>query len=344
MKKLHVLILAAAALSAAAWFASHREQQRFGVNEGELLVPGLSEQLARIDRVSIAPAGKPSVTLSTEQGQWVVRERNNYPADTQALRKELRKLAEARTLEAKTAQVALYPQLGVQDVDQAEDTTLRLTAYAGDTQVVDIIIGKPGASGSYVRLLDNPQSWQIDQRITLPRVTVGWLDTQLVSVPRADVQSVAVKPAQGPDYTISKDDPEQADFALTPAPDDGQALNVANINRLGAALSNLQIQDVVSDVDADLAWSQATLTTFDGLILKLEVAKSEGGERYLKLTAEAREDADDNARKQAETINGKSLGRTFLGPQYSVDALAMRHDMLIRQPASEQDGEVNPTD
>ena len=335
MKKLHVLILAAAALSSAAWFASHREQQRFGVNEGELLVPGLTEQLAQIDRVSINPAGNPSVTLSTEQGQWVVRERDDYPADIQALRKELRKLAEARTLEAKTAQVALYPQLGVQDVDQADDTTLRLSAYAGDTQVVDIIIGKSGASGSYVRLLDNPQSWQIDQRISLPRVTVGWLDTQLVSVARADVQSITVKPTQGPDYTISKDDPEQSDFALEPAPDDEQALNVANINRLGAALSSLRIQDVVTEVDAGLTWSQATLTTFDGLVLKLEVSKGEDGERYLKLAAEVREDADDNARQQAEAINARSHGRTFLGPQYSVDALAMRHDMLIRQPADE---------
>lgn len=335
MKKLHVLILAAAALSAAAWFASHREQQRFGVNEGELLVPGLTAQLAQIDRVSINPAGNPNVTLSTEQGQWVVRERDDYPADIQALRKELRKLAEARTLEAKTAQVALYPQLGVQDVDQADDTTLRLSAYAGDTQVVDIIIGKSGASGSYVRLLDNPQSWQIDQRISLPRVTVGWLDTQLVSVARADVQSITVKPTQGPDYTISKDDPEQSDFALEPAPDDELALNVANINRLGAALSSLRIQDVVTEVDTGLTWSQATLTTFDGLMLKLEVAKGEDGERYLKLAAEVREDADDNARQQAEAINARSHGRTFLGPQYSVDALAMRQDMLIRQPADE---------
>lgn len=338
MNKLHVLILAAAALSAAAWFASHREQQRFGVSEGQLLVAGLSEQLTDIDRVTIHPAGSSSVTLSAEQDQWVVQERDNYPADIQVLRKELRKLAEARTLEAKTAQVALYPQLGVQSVDQAEDTTLRLTAQAGDTEVLDIIIGKPGASGSYVRLLDNPQAWLIDQRISLPRVIVGWLDTQLVSVPRADVQRVAVNPTQGPNYAIVRHDPEQTAFSLEPNSDDGQALNVANVNRLGAALSSLRIQDVVSDVADDLAWSQATLTTFDGLVLKLEVAKSSDNERYLRIVADVREGADESARQQAEAINAKSRGRTFLGPQYSVDALAMRHDMLIRQPANEQDG------
>ncbi len=337
MNKLHVLILAAAALSAAAWFASHREQQRFGVSEGELLVAGLSEQLADIDSVTIHPAGASSVTLSAEQGLWVVRERDNYPADIQALRKELRKLAQARMLEAKTAQEALYPQLGVQAVEQAEDTTVQLTAHAGDTQVLDIIIGKAGASGSYVRLLDNPQSWQIDQRITLPRVIVGWLDTQLVSVPRGDVQRVAVKPADGPQYAIVKDDPEQSSFTLEPSPDDGQALNVANVNRLGAALSSLRIEDVVSDVADDLAWSQATLTTFDGLVLNLEVAKSADNERYLRLAADVREDADESTRQQAAAINAKSHGRTFLGPQYSVDALAMRHDMLIRQTADEQD-------
>lgn len=332
MNKRHVLILAAVALSLAAWFASHREQQRFGVTEGELLVPQLATKLASIDAVSIQPAGNDTTTLVARDGQWLVVERGEYPADTTALRKELRKLAEARRVEAKTAQAAFYPQLGVEDVAEAEDTTVRLTARAGNEPVLDLIIGKSAASGSYVRLLDDPQSWLIDQRIALPRVTVAWLDNPLLSVARNDVQRMEIEPLDGPDYAIHKDDPEQTDFALEPALADSEQLNAANVNRLGAALSSLRIEDVVADIPAELRWSAARVSTFDGLVLDVSVAKSDDNTRYLRVEARATDEADDAVKDRVSAINSKASGRTFLGPQYSVDALSMTRAMLIRQP------------
>ncbi len=336
MNKFHILIVGAVALSLAAWYVSHREQQRFGVSEGDLLVPGLSEQLGAIDSVTLKPAGNETTTLATKDAQWVVRERGDYPANTEALRKELRKLAQARRVEAKTSQPELYPQLGVEDVDQAEDTTLQLTAQAGGDIVLDIIIGKSAGGGSYVRLLDDPQSWLIDQRIALPRVSVAWLDTQLVSIARTDVQQLDVQPLAGPEYRIFKDDPEQTDFAVEPPLAEDENLNVANVNRLGAALSSLRAQDVAMDVPEDLSWSHATLTTFDGLMLDVEVAKTADNTRYLRLSARAGDDADTALNARVQAINDKTQGRTFHGPQYSVDALSMTRAMLIRQPSEDE--------
>ena len=337
MSKLQILIVAAVALSLAAWFASHREQQRFGVNEGQMLVPDLADQLADIDTVTIQPAGNDVTTLTAKNGQWQVVERGHYPADTTALRKELRKLAQARRLEAKTAQPDFYARLGVEDVEQAQDTTVRVSAHSGDELVLDIIIGKSTASGSYVRMLDDPQAWLIDQSVALPRVTVAWLDNPLLSVARNDIQRIEVSPLDGPQYAIHKDDPEQSDFALEPAPAQDASLNAANINRLGAALSSLRIEDVLPQAPSELSWSEAKLSTFDGLQLAVAVAKSEDNTRYLRLTASAADSADEALLARVDAINAKAAGRVFLAPQYSVDALSMNHSMLIRQASQDSD-------
>ncbi len=335
MTKFHYLLIAAVVLSLAAWIASEQEQKRFGLDSGALLVPELEGQLDDIDRVLIRVAGGPRIRLAQTEGEWRVMDRDGYPADTTVLRRELRKIAQARKLEAKTDQADSYARLGVQDVDLAEDTTVQIVASKGvpnpaEPALLNLIVGNSGRSGSYVRQADQTRSWLIDTRISLPRTTAEWLDKNLLKLSRQDIQRIAITPAEGPAYTLSKSDAEQTDFDLSPAPPQDQTSNAANLNRLGAALANLRLTDVAVETPEDLSWSQAEFTSFNGLSLHLEVAREDSA-RYLRLSASSTADAEEAA-AEAQRINTLAKDRVFLMDQYAVDALSMTHAMMLQSP------------
>ncbi len=331
MKNFKFLIAAVAALSAAAWLFSHKEEQKFASQQEELLLPKLDAQLGDIDQVTLQAAGGETVTLKRQDGSWGVAEREGFTADTKALRRELRKLAMAKIVEAKTSQAALYERLGVQDVDLASDTTLRIRAMNGADAVLDLLIGKSGKRGSYVRLSDQSQSWLIDSSLNLPRTASAWLDKALLDIPRAEIGRIEVQPLEGPAYSLEKADKEQPDFDLTPPAPEGRELNMANINRLAAALAGLRLNDVALELPEDLAWSTARYRRFDGLIVQLKVAK-QGSDRYLQLTASVAADAaeDSGVAAEAERINALARSRSFKMGQYAVDAMALQHEMLLQ--------------
>ncbi len=337
MKQFRILVATVAVVLIAAWFLSHREQQKFGAADGALFAPQLGEQLAQIDRLQVQAAGADPVTLSLDGDQWRVAERNAYPAETEVLRRELRKLAEARVLERKTAQAEYYDRLGVQDIEAAQDTTLRLVASTGDSTVLDLLIGKSDKRGSYVRRSGEAQSWLLDSRITLPREATAWLDKALVDVPRDQLQSIRVSPLKGPEYRLSRSDEAQATFDLEPAPPQGRELDLANINRLGAALSRLRLQDVAMTLPEGLAWTEIEFLRKDGLRLLVRSARQDS-ERYLQLEAQAPEDAGEDLAAEARRINARTAGRSFAMAQYAVDAMHMSHDMLLKSLPEETTG------
>lgn len=339
MNKLTILIVATVALCISAWVASQRAQQQYGLDQATLLLPELADQLSQVDRIDIHAAAHAPVSLVEQDGQWQVVQKDHYPADIQQARSALQQLAEAQILEAKTSQAAHYGQLGVQDVDLAQDTTVHLVVTAGDSTVADVVIGKPGMGGSYIRNADDSQTWLIDQQLSLPANASDYLDKSLLSLVREDVQSVAVTPLKGEAYRISKADDDEGDFQLAPAVPQDRKINPANVNRLAAAAANLRISDVLTTTPEGLQWSQAQLRSFDGLQLQLELAKGDGNTRYLTVQADSLPDEegeiDEDVVEQATRINARSKGRIFVVAQYSADALAMTHAMLLKPEAVE---------
>ncbi len=329
MKQFQILVATVAVVLIAAWFLSHREQQKFGAAEGTLFEPALGEQLARIDHLQIQAAGADPVTLRLDGDRWRVAERDAYPAETEVLRRELRKLAEARVLEQKTAQPEYYARLGVQDIDQAQDTTLRLIASAQDGTVLDLLIGKADKRGSYVRHSGEAQSWLLDSRISLPREATAWLDKALVDIPRDQLQSIKVSPLQGPAYSLRRGDGEQAAFELDPPPPAGRELDMANVSRLGAALARLRLQDVAMSLPEGLEWTEVEFERRDGLRLQVRSARQDSA-RYLQLSAQAPADAGTELAAEAQRINALCAGRSFAMAQYAVDAMHMSHEMLLK--------------
>jgi hypothetical protein len=147
------LAIAAVALAGGAlWISdSRRPQQEASLQQAA--VPGLSERLAAVDKVTISGAGNRVIaTLERGEQQWRLVERD-YPADANALRSLLLNLAEARRVEAKTAKPELYGRLGVEDTGDADAKGVKLE-IAGGGEPLAVILGQNVASGTgtYLRL------------------------------------------------------------------------------------------------------------------------------------------------------------------------------------------------
>lgn len=353
-KGLKILLVVAVLATALAWFFGQREEARYGLAEAEALAPELGARLGEVDSLRLEAAGKESFHVVQQDGRWVVPERGGYQADTSVLRRELRKIAEAKKLEPKTSLPANYGRLGVEDIETAKDTTLRITASAGDATVLDLLIGKSGSSGSYVRPAGQEQSWLADTRFSPPREVASWLDRELVDLDRTDLASVGVTPAEGKAYVLEKSSRAQQDFALSPAPPENRELNFANINRVGAALSRLRLKDVVTELPEDLAWSETVYRRFDGLIVTARSADHDE-ERLLQLAARYEAppappkdgEADpastptpgpaEDPAALAEEINARVTGWTYTVSSYNGDALTLDYDFLLKaEPADKE--------
>src|SRR5690606_15209121 len=133
------------------------------VQRMEPLLPGLTENLNDVERVTLVKAGGETVaTLERGESGWTVAERQGYPADTPKLRQALIALGEARIVERKTATAALYDRIGVEDVAADEAAGLALSLAGGGSWPTLILGDAEGGSQRYVRRADEAQSYLID--------------------------------------------------------------------------------------------------------------------------------------------------------------------------------------
>ncbi len=347
-----VLIALAAGLSLAAWWAGQHQQARYEVAQSHKLFPGLEADLARLDQLSVEPAGMAGFTLKLQDGAWGLVERGGYTVDTTVLRRELRKLAAARQVEAKTSNPAYYERLGLQDIDQASSPTVKLSLSAKQQPLLEVLIGKAGKNGHYLRTAGQAQSWLSDTRFNVPGTPANWLAKDIIELPRTRIAAIEVRPAGGPAYRLSRSDAAQTDFTLSEKPA-GRDLDFANVNRLGAALARLRLTDVArTATDPSGAWSQSVFRSFDGLVVTVFSQKTdEGGKLRLEARYEAppmREDSGDESepvedaeavaqRVQAEVaaLNARVAGWTYEVASYSASALAFDLEALLKDPPEE---------
>ena len=75
---------------------------------GGLLLPDMRTVANDIDRVSISRANEETLILARDGDRWLVPDRDNYPASIARIREVLLAMADARVVEAKTANPELH--------------------------------------------------------------------------------------------------------------------------------------------------------------------------------------------------------------------------------------------
>ncbi len=233
-----MLLGAALVIILLAIWVSSRKVQIADNAAGTPVLKALKAQLNDVTEVRIAKGDGSRTTLRKQPAGWVVGERE-YPADTTKVRKLLIDLSSLNTVEAKTSDPARYSQLGVEDVNGPTATGTRIEAVTAQ-QVHGIIVGKTsGAKSGYVRAMDAKQSVLATPTVMADADPKHRLDTTLIDIPEARVQTIDVAPSGQPAYKVARAPKEQTTLRCRLVPPKraraGLEPPVANANRLALA-------------------------------------------------------------------------------------------------------------
>lgn len=310
----------------------------------ELLLPELEAALNEVEKITVKTAGNRTVaTLVRGDERWTVVEASDYPADLGRIRQNLIALSQARIVEEKTSNPELYDQLGVENIDNedAEGTQLDIEA---EGYTASVIIGDTGVSGgdmAYARLTGEPRSVMVNADLNLAGDHQEWLDRDLLDVASSRIHAVTLTHPDGEVLRIEKSTPDATDFTVLNIPDGRELTHATVANPIGAALSSLRLDGVMSSADfapADSEFVVARVETFNGLIVESRAYAVEDGIRVsfsasagTPISAEAEELQPD----EIATLNQRLGSWIYTLPSYKTDQLTKRMDDLLKAEEEE---------
>jgi hypothetical protein len=321
-----MLMVALLTLSAALFFATQRN--RSPDPHGGALLPALASELNTVTALSVLKgSATPTVTIHKQGEQWSVAQRGDYPADVAKLRKLLLALSEATIREQKTSNPENYSLIGVEDPTIAGATGAQLNLLAQDGAHA-LIVGKTVAEGSFVRRAGETSSYIVEPGISFDAEPRFWIDSKLIDIPAAQIQSITLKPAAGPGYTVHRIAAAKSAAATSGPPNEGFVLDGLPAGRTAAdpqllapsptAFSSLSVDDVAAAGDIDFGMpSIATLSLSDGNILTFTGAAI-GDKRWIQVLA-----------SKDAALTTKTAGRAFQIAAYRYDAIFRPLEQLL---------------
>ena len=238
-----LLVVGVLVIAIALWSAARGPRESTPQSAGARLLPGLAGSLNSVAEVRLIKGDGTRTTLRKGPRTWIVVERD-FPADSGRIRKLLLDLAQLQTVEDKTRDPAEYGQLGVEEVSSPKASGTRIELVEPKSTVA-LILGKPsGTKSSYVRIASDPQSWLASPQVTADADPKRWLDNAVMDVSQARIREVAVQPASGPVYTLSRTSPQQSDFTVSNIPRGRELLGAGSADAGATALTSLTLDDV----------------------------------------------------------------------------------------------------
>jgi hypothetical protein len=324
-----LIVAAVLAISGALYLSSQRNLRRD--THGAALMPSLAGELNTVTALSVRRGGAaPTVTIHEQSGRWTVAERGDYPADVSKLRRLLLALGDAKIVEEKTSNPANFSIIGVEDpsLPGAGGAEISITARDGKHAV---IIGKPVGEGNFARRSGENLSYSVEPGISFEAEPRYWIDSQLIDIAPANIQSIEIKPAAGPAYTVHRvaagaasaapkgADTKGADnFALDGVPPGRKAADAASLAPSPSAYGALTADDVTPAGGVDFGKATvATVTLSDGNVITLTGAVV-GDKHWVQV--QASKDA---------ALNARAAGRAFDVAGYRFDGIFRPLEQLL---------------
>jgi hypothetical protein len=197
-----LVVAAVLAISGALYLSTQRNLPRDV--HGTALLPSLANELNTVTALSVRRGRAiPTVTVHQQTGRWTIAELGDYPADVSKLRKLLLALSDAKIVEEKTSNPASFPIIGVEDPSSPAATGAEISITARDGKHA-VIIGKTTGGGNFARRAGEKTSYIVEPGISFEAEPRYWIDSHLIDIPAASIQSIEVKPAAGAAYTVHR--------------------------------------------------------------------------------------------------------------------------------------------
>jgi hypothetical protein len=334
-----ILLAAAAAVAVALAAAAVATGDRYAspVRGEARAFPELAGKLAEVASVGVEKKGF-SLRLRRRGEDWLVAQKDDYPADAGKVRHLVLTLADMRLVEPKTRLPELYPRLEVAD-PATEGGTLVALADAAGKPIARLIVGKrqfdrlgEGRATVYVRRPGDAQSWLASGGLDLPGDLDGWLDRRIADIGESRIAEVSLIAADGSRLSLRRAKPEDR-FAVVGAPPDTKFRSDTATNQPALALDALTFDDVAPAAKSPVpagGVATASYKTFDGLTVDLRLfARDKKDWVAVAATGTGKTAAE------AKRINEQVEGWSYAIPDYKAAMIRTRlADLVAPQKGS----------
>jgi Domain of unknown function (DUF4340) len=299
---------------------------------GAKLAPALAASGAKPASIVIGQ-GTTALTLTvTAAGKWTIKDRNDYPAEAEPVRKLLVALAQAELVEPKTRNPDRYSVLELEDptAKDAKSKSVRVLDAKGAV-LADVIVGKrrfeafgAGKSGTYVRSGKDNLTWLANTEIDAATDVKRWIKAGIFETDGAKLQDVKLEVVGEEALEIARVDGK---LAFKGVPGDGKKLkDPSAAETIARAAAQIEADDVrrLEQPPAGTGFSVVTLKGDKGLEIALRVRR-DGDAAWVSVVATG----DGEAKTTAEAVNAKARGWEFKVPTAKADAMLKTRKDLI---------------
>ncbi|MFH1614007.1 MAG: DUF4340 domain-containing protein [Planctomycetota bacterium] len=352
-KKLTILGIVAVAMiiwAAAQSRISNRPSEQ--LSGPAYLIQGLDS--ADIAGIAIG-TGENQLTLKkTSHGEFVVVNKDNYPAMTSRINDLLTSCLDIKTIELCTDRKSNHQTLGV-----SEENAANIVRFLkSDSSVITgVVFGndKTTGPGSYVRLVGDDRVYVTLDRPYIRTQPIDYIDQELFSIKKDDIESVQVSYPQG-SYTL-RSDANGTNIVLEELAEEKQ-LKGSVYKDVFNALTLMRFDDVSSrskeSQQADFD-SKYVCRLKDSTVYTLQIARREGKTLVMcdaqftdttPVTKEKTVESDEQlkikearllARDNAKDFAAKHNGWVYEIPEYKAKNLIQKLDDLIEDKTPPQE-------
>jgi len=232
--------------------------------------------------------GEDAFTLKRQRGDFVVVDKDNYPAKTSEINSLISKCLEIQRSEFVTDNPANHEDLEVTE-EKARSVVKFMKDDPNSSLLTGVVIGKNKelGQGSYVRMLSSDSAVGNKVYITSNAPWFGggamnYIDQELIAAKREDIESVTVSSPSGP-YTLkTKQDSQDIILDNIPA---GKKLKSSDAESVFTALTSMRFDDV-KKLPPDMAFERQYMCRLkDSTVYALRIAQQDD-KTYISCVAE----------------------------------------------------------
>ena len=340
----------AAALSVIlAGIAIYQESQatKTRFTQGEFL-PGFAARVKDSAHIHVVSHSSSfDVSYSAAKG-WVLPAKGNYPADFNQVRHTLLGLAALETVEPKTSRADWLGYLGLDTPPKGNGIEIVVSDASGH-EIAGVITGNTaqidtgeGGTGVFVRRPGDNQSYLARTVFTPHGDLSDWVDTNVMSVDAARVNSVTITPFSGAPYTVSREHASDVDFKLDgPPPAKGLAASTSQIDLVPQIVSGFAFTDLkpASALDFSKA-AHLAAHTFDNQNIRMDAVQVNGAV-WVRISAQPDPGTPAMQKQEAAMINARAGNWAYELATERGQFFSMTRDNLFAK-AQAQQGDGQP--
>ncbi|HWD48517.1 MAG TPA: DUF4340 domain-containing protein [Rhizomicrobium sp.] len=302
-------------------------------------LPGQAKKIARI-RVASRAHGTFDVVFDPQRG-WILPEHGNYPASFDQLKMTVVGIAALQTIQPETARSDWLHYLDLDAPPNGSGTEFTLQDERGHT-LATLIAGKAtdigdsgGAIGLYVRKPNSKQTWLVRSVFEPKSDPADWLEKSVLTVDRSRIQDVEIVAPNGSSFSVHRNKPSDADFAIIPTPAGRQEAYPGAGDTVGGVITGFSFIDVRPASSFDFSGAQHVITkTFDGLAVTVQIIK-QGTDYWATVYAEGPAGRPDAA-AEARDIDSHTNGWAYKLPPEKGQTFMTTLDSLLKPLATKK--------